>query len=129
MAPTHGSSAEQKNAGQHDKCVELGSGLTALFETVLSPAKVTLDNASDISEAWAYLTFSKRTVCNPSTFCLWPTIAANKGYLADTPLFFSGARPKFVGVHHLSNKAFISPAQFIQRNYTIAQILSWIAEH
>ena len=35
-------------------------------------------------EAWSRLAHAKTAVCAPSTFCLWPTLAARNGVLLDS---------------------------------------------
>merc|ERR1712113_190888 len=101
-APTAGPGTRLRmDPSSTDVCHDLGQRLSMLLQSVFRPSQVFVHFSSDTVVAWAHLALAKRTICNPSTYCLWPTMAATRGFLADTPLFFSGTHPRLEGVTHL----------------------------
>lgn len=48
---------------------------------------VNIYDGDSIMQTLSRLTLAQRTVCNPSTFCFWPTVASKDGLLPITPLF------------------------------------------
>eukprot|EP00928_Gymnodinium_smaydae_P038153 TRINITY_DN26364_c1_g2_i1.p1 TRINITY_DN26364_c1_g2~~TRINITY_DN26364_c1_g2_i1.p1 ORF type:complete len:830 (-),score=49.19 TRINITY_DN26364_c1_g2_i1:146-2635(-) len=130
MAPTHGAGARIAKDGQFENfCGHIGSGLRRVLETQFAPAQVRIDNTSLSTDVWTHLVFAKRTLCSPSTFCLWPTMAANNGFLADTPLFFSRAHPSFTNTVHLVGLPFLSMPNIVNTKMSAEQIVQWIASH
>ena len=50
-------------------------------------AQVTIRDGMPISETYARMVFAPTaTICNPSTFCFWPTLASAHGFLPETRL-------------------------------------------
>ena len=83
-----------------------------------------------IAAVWAQLAFAKRTLCGPSTFCMWPTLVANRGFLADTPLFFGpGQKPAFPDVTFLTGLPYLDVPTAVNRRFGAEQIANWIAAH
>ena len=79
---------------------------------------------------WAQLAFAKRTLCGPSTFCMWPTLVSNRGFLADTPLFFGvGKKPAFPNVTFLTGLPYLDMPTAISMRFGVEQIANWIAAH
>merc|ERR1711924_376979 len=99
-------------------CFELTHRLKELLMSRFSPAEVVVDNTSDIDTAYGHMVFSKRTLCNPSTFCLWATLASNKGYLADSPIFFGRSHPQLQNLTHLIGVPFLNMQMIIDRRYS-----------
>jgi len=128
LSPTRGPLARQKDAARHELCTALGERLRRLLQREFHPAEVVLDAQAPIAAVWAQLAFAKRTLCGPSTFCLWPTLVSNRGFLADTPLFFGvGQKPAFPGVKFLTELPYLDmPAA---KSKSVDQIADWIAAH
>lgn len=81
-SPTH--SADQCSC----PCALLVKSLTLALKAMRPLATITVHDDDTMMGAWARLALAPHaTVCNPSTFCLWPTLAANRGYLAAASLF------------------------------------------
>jgi hypothetical protein len=69
-------------------CRMLIEDLIAWLKQAFPRATVSDRSADDISTAFARMVLAEQTICNPSTFCLFPTIAARgRGYLVESRLF------------------------------------------
>lgn len=110
-------------------CFDFLLQLSRLVEEQLVPAKVVVDNTSETIVGWAHMALGQRTLCNPSTYCLWPTLAATRGFLADTPLFFSGSHPELTGMTHLVGFPYLSTREIFDRKLSPQQIVDWIRLH
>ena len=61
---------------------------------------ITVHSGESLMTATARLALANTTVCNPSTFCLWPTLAAAKsGFLVSSPLIPAEAIASFAAPH------------------------------
>lgn len=132
MAPTHGDVVKTrlaKDAPFATMCGDIGSGLRRLLSSQFSPAEVTIDNTSETLTVWAHMVFAKRTLCSPSTYCMWPTMAANRGFLTDTNLFFSRSHPPLEGVTHLVGVKYLDMPTVGLRRFGAKEILKWIADN
>lgn len=110
-------------------CFDCVLQLSQLVEEQLAPAKVHIDNTSETTVAWAHLALVQRTLCNPSTYCLWPTLAATHVFWAVTPLFFSASHPDLTGVTHLEGFSYLSTSDIFDRQLGPQQIVDWIRLH
>jgi len=128
-SPLSGPGAREKDLRFAEMCRGLADGLRELLEDAFRPADVIVDRVADLATSWARLVFAKRTLCNPSTYCLWPTMAANNGFLGDSPLFFSQSHPRLEGVTYLTDVPFLNMPQIIDRGYGSKEIVEWIRAH
>lgn len=129
MVQTSDSGHRGKDATSSMICREVGDGLTQLLRSSLGAANVVLDSTSDVGDVWTHLMFSNRTLCSPSTFCLWPAIAAENSFLADSALFFNKSHPALKGVQFLIDTPLLFAPVIAQGNMRAADIVRWIAEH
>ena len=67
---------------------------TGLHELSPPPA-VVVHSGESLMAATTRLALAEIAVCNPSTFCLWPTLAARTGFLVASPLIPADALASF----------------------------------
>ena len=60
---------------------------------------INVHSGESLMAATARLALANTTVCNPSTFCLWPTLAAGSGFLVSSPLIPAEAIASFAAPH------------------------------
>ena len=70
------------------KCRRIVKHLAVHLRTRYPSAAVTIRDGEPVALAYSRLINAPiATICNPSTFCLWPTLASNHGWLPFTNLF------------------------------------------
>lgn len=69
-------------------CQIVTDHLATYLRAAFPSAEVSVRAGEPVPMVYTRLVFAPvATICNPSTFCLWPTIASNSGYLPYTTLF------------------------------------------
>lgn len=96
------------------ECLALYDDLQLWLRENFPQADVQLLSDEPVSHSIYRMVFSKVLICNPSTFCLWPGIAAQgKAFMPKTPLFLGGTAP-FLGDHvEWRDFRFLSPTKYI----------------
>jgi hypothetical protein len=98
-----------------DECQTMYDDLRNWLHETFPQAEIELISTESVSQSVYRMVFSEVLICNPSTFCLWPAIAAQgKAFLPKTPLFLGGTTP-FLGDHvQWRDLYFLSPTKYIQ---------------
>ena len=111
------------------KCTALMRGFRTLLMNAYPAASVTVRNNDTIMQSYARLALApKATVCNPSTFCLYPTIANGKrGYFAESPLYPWVAHIESGNM--LRGYKRVTPADIVSKRMTGGQIAEWMGNN
>ena len=135
-APTDGVRCRGRDCNHLKTCGALVEDLRRFLADEFKGAIVVVRNgtADDrIVETYARMVLAKGVFCNPSTFCLYPTVASTGvGYLVDSPGLYPWARElprKSVGEEKgfvLVEEPFLNMRMIVDGGMTAARIIEWL---
>ena len=82
---------------------------------------VTIRTEESIVASYARMVLAKLSICNPSTFCVFPTIASlGKGVIIGTPLY------PWVPTTFVSETPFLNMKNIVNKHMQAKNIISWL---
>eukprot|EP00039_Didymoeca_costata_P021093 m.343393 g.343393 ORF g.343393 m.343393 type:complete len:355 (-) comp22784_c0_seq1:38-1102(-) len=101
-------------------CQKFGDGFMDLLRKRLPQATIQMRNSGTVSQTYAEMINTKLLICNPSTFCIFPAMAAyGSVYVVDTPLYpFIQHIPKAKENFHVIHKPFLSAGLIATNGWT-----------
>lgn len=125
--PFESEKARQKDAPFLHICREIATDLAKFFQELHPRAAVQIRNSDTAVEAIGRLVHSKYVWCNPSTFCLFPSIAsAGSSFLVWSPKLYPFVQEIQAPNFHIVDRTFLNMEQVALNRMSAADIIAWI---
>jgi hypothetical protein len=103
------------------------------LEDHLPNAAVNIRNNGTVQESYTRLLHAKVNVCNPSTFCVFPSIAAyGESYIVESPILYPFVNKLVYENIHIANETFLNMKDIsdfnTNGNELVKDIVGWLRE-
>jgi hypothetical protein len=107
-------------------CHDLLLDMVRFFSSKYPNVTVTIRSNDSLEDAIGRLLHSKQSWCNPSTFCLFPTLATlNKGFILDSKLY-PFVRKINTSTLTVVQEKMLSTMQILKKKMKVKRIISWL---
>jgi len=109
-------------------CKAIVEDFALYLKTTFPSATVTIRNSDSLETAVTRMVYAKHSWCNPSTFCLYPTLATTgQAYLVKSPGLYPFVEEIRNATNvHVLDRPFLNMFNIVSQNMGTADIIAWL---